>query len=59
MDDSMEASFVVGINDFFDSILEERQPMLTTDEEKGVFQFCRAIQLSAKESREVRSEEIV
>ena len=59
METTMQASFDVGINDFFGGIIEGRQPMLTGEEGKVVFQFCRAIQLSAKEGREVRPEEIV
>ena len=59
MDATMGASFDIGINDFFDGIHEGRQPMLTATEGKEVFQFCRAIQLSAAEGREVRPEEIV
>ncbi|MBI86231.1 MAG: hypothetical protein CMJ81_23795 [Planctomycetaceae bacterium] len=58
MESSMGASFEIGINDFFDGILSGRQPQLTAEEGKAVFQFCRAIQLSAKEGREVRPEEI-
>jgi predicted dehydrogenase len=58
MDAAMGASFEIGVNDFFDGILSGRQPQLTAEEGKAVFQFCRAIQLSAKEGREVRPEEI-
>lgn len=59
MDPTMGASFVAGINEFFDGIRDGFQPMLTGEEGKAVLQFCRAIQLSAKEGREVRPEEIV
>ena len=58
MDATMGASFEIGINDFFDGVREDRQPMLSGEEGKEVFQFCRAIQLSAKERREVRPQEI-
>jgi predicted dehydrogenase len=59
MDTTVGASFEIGLNDFFNGILDGYQPMLTGEEGKAVFQFCRAIQLSAKEGREVRPEEIV
>ena len=53
------ASFVAGINDFIDGILEGRKVRQSGEEGKLVLQICRAIQLSAKEGREVRPEEIV
>ncbi|MDI7276316.1 MAG: Gfo/Idh/MocA family oxidoreductase [Anaerolineae bacterium] len=58
METDWAASFVAGMRDFVDAILEGRQPPLTGEEGKAVFQFCRAVQLSAKEGREVRLEEI-
>jgi predicted dehydrogenase len=58
METDWAASFVAGVHDFVDAILEGRQPPLTGEEGKAVFQFCRAVQLSAKERREVRLEEI-
>ncbi|MFP6721957.1 MAG: hypothetical protein VCF25_17080 [Candidatus Poribacteria bacterium] len=42
-----------------EAIIEKRQSMLTGEEGKAVLQFCRAIQLSAKEGREVEPTEIV
>ena len=53
------ASFVAGINDFIDGILEGRKVKQSGEEGKLVLQICRAIQLSAKEGREVRPDEIV
>lgn len=52
-------SFVDGINDFFDGIIEGRDVRLSGEEGKKILQICRAIQLSAKEGREVRPDEIV
>ena len=53
------SSFIAGINDFIDGILEGRNVRQSGEEGKLVLQICRAIQLSAKEGREVRPEEIV
>jgi len=53
------ASFIAGINDFVNAIKEGRQAPLTGEKGKEVLQFCQAIELSAKENREVRLEEIV
>ena len=53
------SSFIAGINDFIDGILEGRKVSQSGEEGKLVLQICRAIQLSAKEGREVRPEEIV
>ena len=58
MDTDWAASFIAGMHDFVDAIFEGRQPPLTGEEGKVVLQFCRAVQLSAKEGREVRPEEI-
>jgi predicted dehydrogenase len=58
MDSDWAASFIAGVHDFADAILQGRQTPLTGEEGKVVLQFCRAIQLSAKEGREVRPEEI-
>jgi predicted dehydrogenase len=52
------ASFVAGMHDFVEAIDEGRQPPLSGEEGKRTLQFCRAVQLSAKEGREVRPEEI-
>ena len=59
VDSDWAASFVNGVHDFVDAIIEGRQSPLTGEEGKRVLQFCRAIQLSAKEGREVRPEDIV
>lgn len=58
MDSDWAASFIAGVHDFTDAIIRDRQPPLTGAEGKVVLQFCRAVQLSAKEGREVRLEEI-
>ena len=58
MDADWVASFVAGVYDFADAIIRGRQAPLTGEEGRVVLQFCRAIQLSARESREVRPEEI-
>ena len=58
IDSTWGASFIAGINDFYDTISEGRQSPLTGAEGKAVLQVCRAIQLSAKECREVRPDEI-
>ncbi len=58
MDATWGASFIAGINDFYDAILEGRQSPLTGEEGKAALQVCRAIQLSAKDCREVRPDEI-
>lgn len=59
IDSDWGTSFVVGVHDFVEAIIEKRQSMLTGEEGKAVLQFCRAIQLSAKEGREVEPTEIV
>ena len=58
VDSDWASSFMNGMHDFVDAIVEGRQAPLTGEEGKRVLQFCRAIQLSAKEGREVRPEEI-
>jgi predicted dehydrogenase len=58
LDSDWSASFVAGVHDFVDGVLEGRQPPLTGQEGKRVLQFCRAIQRSARERREVRLDEI-
>jgi predicted dehydrogenase len=58
MDSDRAASFIAGVHDFTDAILRDRQPPLTGEEGKVVLQFCRALQLSAKEGREVHLEEM-
>jgi predicted dehydrogenase len=59
LDTDWAASFVAGMRDFVDAVFEKRPIGLTGEEGKKVLQFCRAVQLSAKEGREVRPEEIV
>ena len=58
IDSDWGTSFVAGVRDFVDGIVEGRQVPLTGEEGKVVLQFCRAAQLSAREGREVRLEEI-
>ncbi len=58
MDSDWSASFRNGVHDFVDSIIEGRQAHLTGKEGRRVHQFCRAIQRSAREHREVRLDEI-
>ena len=58
MDTDWAASFVAGMHDFVDAVFQGRQAPLTGEEGKAVLQFCRAVQLSAKEGREVRPDEI-
>jgi predicted dehydrogenase len=58
LDTDWATSFVKGAEDFVDAILEGRLSHLTGEEGKAVLQFARAAQLSAKEGREVRPEEI-
>lgn len=58
MEADWSASFVAGVHDFADAVLHGRQAPLTGEEGKRVLQFCRAIQLSAREGREVRPDEI-
>ena len=58
METDWGASFIAGLHDFTDGIIRGRQPALTGEEGKVVLQICRAAQLSAKEGREVRPEEI-
>ena len=52
-------SFKLGVSDFIDAIIENRQPPITGEEGKRVLQFCKAIELSAAEGREVHLDEIV
>ncbi|MHB1316002.1 MAG: Gfo/Idh/MocA family protein [Christensenellales bacterium] len=59
LDDDWGTSFKLGINDFFDAIIEKRQPPLTGKDGRRVMQFCRAIELSGREHREVTLDEIV
>jgi predicted dehydrogenase len=58
METDWGASFVAGMHDFADAVVRGRQPALTGEEGKLTLQVCRAVQLSAKEGREVRPEEI-
>jgi predicted dehydrogenase len=58
MDSDWGASFVAGVKDFAESIIEGRQASLTGEEGKAVFQFCRAVEISAKEKREVMLDEV-
>jgi predicted dehydrogenase len=57
-DSDWASSFVAGVRDFTDAIIQSRQAPLTGEEGKEVIQFCGAAELSAKEGREVRPEEI-
>jgi predicted dehydrogenase len=58
METDWGASFVAGMHDFADAVIRGRQPALTGEEGKLTLQVCRAVQLSAKEGREVRPAEI-
>ncbi len=58
LDSDWAASFRNGVNDFINSVLEGRQAHLTGEEGRRVHQFCRAIQRSARENREVKLDEI-
>ena len=58
METDWGASFVAGMHDFADAVVRGRQPALTGEEGKLTLQVCRAVQLSAKEGREVQPEEI-
>lgn len=57
-DSDWAASFIAGVHDFVDAVVRGRQAPLSGEEGRVVLQFCRAIQLSAKEGREVRLQEI-
>jgi predicted dehydrogenase len=59
VDSDWAASFRNGVHDFIDSVLGGKQAHLTGEEGRRVHQFCRAIQRSARESREVNLDEIV
>lgn len=59
MDTDWGASFINGVRDFMNAVIEGRQAELSGEEGKRVHQFCRAIQRSAKEGREVRLDEII
>jgi predicted dehydrogenase len=58
LDSDWAASFVNGTRDFVDAIVEGRSSPLTGEQGKAVLRFCRAAQLSARESREVRPEDV-
>ncbi|MFB3926196.1 MAG: Gfo/Idh/MocA family protein [Syntrophales bacterium] len=58
VDSDWAASFRNGVHDFIDSVIEGKQAHLTGEEGRRVHQFCRAIQRSARESREVKLDEI-
>jgi len=51
-------SFRSGTIDFVDAILEHRQPPLSALDAREVIKFARAAQMSSREHREVRMEEI-
>ena len=57
-DTDWATSFEIGVHDFVDGAVEGRQVPLTGEEGKVVLQLCQAFQLSAREGREVRPEEI-
>lgn len=59
LDADWASSFIAGVADFAIAIKDGRTSMLTGEEGKAVLQFCRALQLSAKEGREVNPEEII
>ena len=52
-------SFIAGCGEFVDGIVEGRQPRLTAEDGKKIVRMCRAIELSAKEKREVRLDDRV
>ena len=52
-------SFDAGCGEFVDSIAEGRQPRLTAEDGKKIVRMCRAIELSAREKREVTLDERV
>lgn len=58
IDSDWGTSFINGINDFGDAIINNRLSTLSGEEGKKVLIMCRAIQLSAKEGREVYLNEI-
>jgi predicted dehydrogenase len=58
LDTDFSSSFVLGNRDWIRAILEGRQAPLSGEEGKVITQFCRAAQLSAREHREVRLDEI-
>jgi predicted dehydrogenase len=58
LDTDWAASFVRGTRDWIDALLEGRQAALSGHEGRAVLQFARAAQLSAREHREVRLEEV-
>lgn len=58
MESDWGASFIAGMHDFADAIIEGRQPAMTGEDGRAVIQFCCAVELSAKEGREVRPEDI-
>lgn len=53
METDWSSSFIAGCNEFVDSIVGGRQPKLTAEDGKKVIRMCRAIELSARERREV------
>lgn len=59
VDSDWAASFKNGVHDFIDSVIDGRQAHLTGEEGKRVHQFCRAIQKSAAEGKEITLDEIV
>ena len=59
LDTDWGTSFVNGVHDFANSVIQGRQACLTGEEGKRVHKFCRAIQRSAKEGREVALDERV
>jgi predicted dehydrogenase len=58
MESDWAASFIAGMHDFADAIVQRRQPGLTGEEGKKVLQLCQAVELSAKEGRTVCPDEI-
>ena len=58
IDSDYATSFVKGVDDFVDAVLAGREPELTGREAREVLRLSLAIQLSAKERREVQLDEI-
>jgi predicted dehydrogenase len=58
IDSDWAASFRNGVHDFVDSIVAGKQAHLTGEEGRRVHQFCRAIQRSAREKKEINLDEI-
>jgi predicted dehydrogenase len=53
------SSFVAGCNEFVDAIVNGAPPRLSAEEGKDIVRFCRAVEQSAHEKREVFLDENV